>query len=71
SSIYHSIVPVKNMCWCNFVSNGGIFSTNNSYTFEVVAHGMSSYFLGNRICLLSSPEEALDHVKRNLFWLRK
>ncbi|KAF8877624.1 hypothetical protein BD779DRAFT_1242468 [Infundibulicybe gibba] len=71
SSIYRGIVPVKNICWRNFVINGGIFSTDNSYTFEVVAHGMSSYFLGNRMRLPSSPEEALDHIERNSFRLRK
>ncbi|KAF8875649.1 FAD/NAD-P-binding domain-containing protein [Infundibulicybe gibba] len=71
SSIYRGIIPAKNICRRDFVINGGIFSTNNGYTFEVVAHWISSYFLGDRMRLPSSPEEALDHAERNSLWLRK
>ncbi|KAG5354248.1 hypothetical protein C0989_003761 [Termitomyces sp. Mn162] len=47
------------------------FTTNNGYTFEVSAHWISSYFLGDRMRLPSTAEEALASAERNSAWMRK
>lgn len=46
------------------------FTTNNGYMFEVSAHWISSYFLGDEM-RLPSPEEAFQVTERNWAWLRK
>ncbi|KAF9078184.1 hypothetical protein BDP27DRAFT_1413103 [Rhodocollybia butyracea] len=72
SSVYRGIVPANNLLNKDFAINGAVFTTNNGYAFEVMAHWISSYFLGDKnLKLPSSPEEALAHADRNSAWLRK
>jgi hypothetical protein len=46
-------------------------ATNDGYTFEVIAHWISSYFLGDKMKLPKTPEEALKLTERDAMWLRK
>jgi len=72
SSIYRGIVPAKNLLRSDFAINGAIFSTNNGYTWEVVAHWISSYFLNDKFLdLPTSIEQALVATEMNAAWLRK
>ncbi|KAK0441063.1 FAD/NAD-P-binding domain-containing protein [Armillaria borealis] len=71
SSIYRGIVPAKNILRRDFAINGASFTTNNGYSFEVMSHWISSYFLNDAMRLPSSPEEALKHADRNAKWMRK
>ncbi|PBK93154.1 FAD/NAD(P)-binding domain-containing protein [Armillaria gallica] len=71
SSIYRGIVPAKNVLRRDFAINGASFTTNNGYSFEVMSHWISSYFLNDAMRLPSSPEEALKHADRNAKWMRK
>ncbi|KAG5728376.1 Dimethylaniline monooxygenase [N-oxide-forming] 2 [Termitomyces sp. T112] len=71
SSIYRGLVPANNINKRDFAINGAVFTTNNGYTFEVSAHWISSYFLGDRMRLPSTAEEALASAERNSAWMRK
>lgn len=71
SSIYRGIVPAKNILRRDFAINGAAFTTNNGYSFEVMSHWISSYFLNDAMRLPSSPEEAMKHADRNAKWIRK
>ncbi|KAL4071251.1 hypothetical protein V8B97DRAFT_1871036 [Scleroderma yunnanense] len=71
TSIYRGLVPSKNINRRDFAINGAIFTTNNGYGFEVMAHWISSYFLGDKMRLPTSPEEALMHAERDSAWMRK
>ncbi|KAG6867950.1 hypothetical protein C0993_009201 [Termitomyces sp. T159_Od127] len=71
SSIYRGLVPANNINNRDFAINGAVFTANNGYTFEVSAHWISSYFLGDSIRLPSTAEEALASAERNSAWLRK
>ncbi|KIJ65798.1 hypothetical protein HYDPIDRAFT_109816 [Hydnomerulius pinastri MD-312] len=71
SSIYRGLVPAKNINRRDFAINGAVFTTNNGYGFEVTAHWISSYFLGDKMRLPSTVEEALAHTERNAAWMRK
>lgn len=71
SSIYRGIVPAKNLFNRDFAINGAVLTTNNGYSFEVISHWISSYFLGDPLRLPSSTEEALALTERNSAWLRK
>ncbi|KAJ7679052.1 FAD/NAD-P-binding domain-containing protein [Mycena polygramma] len=71
SSIYKGIVPTKNIPRKDFAINGAVFSTNNGYSFEVIAHWISSYFLGDKMQLPSTPDEALTRTEKAATWLRK
>lgn len=71
SSIYRGIVPARNILRRDFAINGAAFTTNNGYSFEVMSHWISSYFLNDAMRLPSSPEEALKHADRNAKWMRK
>ncbi|KAG6381877.1 FAD/NAD(P)-binding domain-containing protein [Boletus reticuloceps] len=42
SSIYRGLVPAKNINKRDFAINGAVFTTNNGYGFEVMAHWISS-----------------------------
>ncbi|KAF9466370.1 hypothetical protein BDZ94DRAFT_1281005 [Collybia nuda] len=44
----------QNLIRRDFAINGAVFTTNNGYTFEVVAHWISSYFLKDAMRLPSS-----------------
>ncbi|KAF8415728.1 hypothetical protein L210DRAFT_3430732, partial [Boletus edulis BED1] len=39
------------------------FTTNNGYGFQVIAHWISSYFLGDKMRLPFTIEEALDETE--------
>ncbi|KAI5122659.1 hypothetical protein M0805_007920 [Coniferiporia weirii] len=72
ASIYRGIVPARNLYNRDFAMSGSVFTTNNGYTFEVVAHWISSYFLGDSfLSLPSSVEDALAHTQYTAAWLRK
>ncbi|KAJ6462046.1 FAD/NAD-P-binding domain-containing protein [Mycena vitilis] len=71
SSIYNGIVPARNITRRDFAINGAVFSTNVGYTCEVVAHWISSYFLGDEMDIPKTPEEAYQHTERNAAWIRK
>ncbi|KAF8994699.1 hypothetical protein BDQ17DRAFT_1401381 [Cyathus striatus] len=71
SSIYRGIVPAKSIARRDFAVNGAMFSTNNGYTCEVVAHWISAYFIGERMRLPSNAEEALYEAARNAAWMKK
>ncbi|KAF8551014.1 FAD/NAD(P)-binding domain-containing protein [Imleria badia] len=71
SSIYRGLVPAKNITKRDFAINGAVFTANNGYTYELIAHWISSYFLGDQMRLPSTVEEALVETERNAAWLRK
>lgn len=71
SSIYRGIVPARNITRRDFAINGAYFTTNNGYGYEVMAHWISSYFLGDKMRLPSSPEEATRIAGRNAAWMRR
>ncbi|KAG6890392.1 hypothetical protein C0992_001783, partial [Termitomyces sp. T32_za158] len=71
SSMYRGLVPAKNINKRDFAINGAVFTANNGYAFEVCAHWISSYFLGDRMRLPSTAEEALASAERNSAWMRK
>ncbi|KAJ7245010.1 hypothetical protein B0H12DRAFT_794238 [Mycena haematopus] len=71
SSIYNGIVPAKNIARRDFAINGAVFTTNVGYTWEVVAHWISSYFLGDEMDIPRTSEEAYEHTERNAAWIRK
>lgn len=71
SSIYRGIVPARNITRRDFAINGAYFTINNGYTYEVIAHWISSYFLGDKMRLPSSPEEATKIAGRNAAWMRR
>ncbi|KDQ55986.1 hypothetical protein JAAARDRAFT_133123, partial [Jaapia argillacea MUCL 33604] len=71
SSICRGLVPSKNIPNRDFAINGAVFSVNNDCVFEVCAHWISSYLLGDSFLRLATPEEAFAHTERNAAWLRK
>ena len=44
--------------------------TNFSYTAEVAAHWISSYFQGDKALRVPSPEEATAQAEEHAAWLR-
>ncbi|KAG9308599.1 FAD/NAD(P)-binding domain-containing protein [Chiua virens] len=70
-SIYRGLVPAKNITKRDFAISGAVFTTNNGYGFEVTAHWISSYFLGDTMRLPSTVEEALVETERHSAWMRK
>lgn len=74
SHIYRGLVPAKILGRRNFAINGAVFTTNNGYTFEVSAHWISSYFLGDHFLLKNlpkSPEEAVTQTEIVAAYIRK
>ncbi|KAJ6569445.1 FAD/NAD-P-binding domain-containing protein [Mycena capillaripes] len=71
SSIYKGIVPANNLLRRDFAINGAVLAVNDGYTFEVISHWISSYFLGDKMKLPKTPEEAVKHTERDALWLRK
>ncbi|KAI6046404.1 FAD/NAD(P)-binding domain-containing protein [Pisolithus marmoratus] len=71
SSIYRGIVPARNITYRDFAINGAFSTTNNGYAFEVMAHWISSYFLGDKMRLPSSPEEATKLAGKNAARIRR
>ncbi|TFK17023.1 FAD/NAD(P)-binding domain-containing protein [Coprinopsis marcescibilis] len=57
-SIYRGIVPAKNILRRDFALAGALYTINPGYTFEVAAHWTSSYFLGDKMRLPATAEEA-------------
>ncbi|CAL1698410.1 unnamed protein product [Somion occarium] len=72
ANIYRGIVPAKNITQRDFAINGAIFTTNNGYAFEVIAHWISSYFLKDPFLHLPlTPQAAIQEAERNNAWLGK
>ncbi|KAE9394841.1 hypothetical protein BT96DRAFT_923262 [Gymnopus androsaceus JB14] len=72
ASIYRGIVPASNLLNHDFAINGAIFTTNNGYSYEVVSHWISSYFLRDPYLRLpKTVEEALEESERNAAWIRR
>ncbi|KAJ3575500.1 hypothetical protein NP233_g1053 [Leucocoprinus birnbaumii] len=71
TSIYRGIVPAKNILRRDFAIAGAHFTANIGYTNEVVAHWISSYFLGDDMNLPSSAEEAIAEAERSAAWMKK
>ncbi|KAI9057640.1 FAD/NAD-P-binding domain-containing protein [Trametes sanguinea] len=71
STVYRGIVPAKNIMKRNLAVNGTGISMNNGYTAEVVAHWISSYFLGDPMRLPESTEAALEATEREAAWLKQ
>ncbi|EEB94148.1 hypothetical protein MPER_07087, partial [Moniliophthora perniciosa FA553] len=71
SSIFRGIVPAKNILKSDFAINGAVFTTNNGYTFEVMSHWISSYFLKDDMKIPKSPEEAHKEAEREARWTKK
>lgn len=46
-------------------------TVNDGYSFEVISHWISSYFLGDKMKLPKTPEEALKETERDTMWFRK
>ena len=45
-------------------------TANIGYVYEVSAHWISSYFLGENMRLPGGPEEAVRNTVRNLAWMK-
>ncbi|EJU02001.1 FAD/NADP-binding domain-containing protein [Dacryopinax primogenitus] len=71
SALYRGIAPVQNLAKRDFAVNGAIFTTNNGYVFETVAHWISSYFLGDPLRLPPTIDEARMETEKNAAWMRK
>lgn len=71
ASIYRGLVPAKNLFQRDFAINGAVFSTNNGYVFEVCAHWISSYLLGDEMHLPESVDSAVAHAERCSRFTRK
>ncbi|KAF7298812.1 FAD/NAD(P)-binding domain-containing protein [Mycena indigotica] len=68
--IYQGIVPSKNIARRDFAINGAVFTTNIGYTWEVVAHWISSYFLNEpSLRVPATPEEADEVAKTDEAWM--
>ncbi|KAJ6621833.1 FAD/NAD-P-binding domain-containing protein [Mycena sp. CBHHK59/15] len=61
----------KNILRRDFAINGAVFTTNAGFTWEVVSHWISSYFLEDNMKLPKTPEEAYHHADRDAAWIRK
>ncbi|KAJ7288126.1 FAD/NAD-P-binding domain-containing protein [Mycena rebaudengoi] len=68
---YNGVVPAKNFTRRDFAVNGAVFTTNVGYTWEVVAHWVSSYFLGDHMNIPRTVEEAYKHTEREIAFVRK
>ncbi|KIY47188.1 FAD/NAD(P)-binding domain-containing protein [Fistulina hepatica ATCC 64428] len=71
SSIYRGLVPARNIERRDFAVNGAVFSTNNGYSWEVAAHWISSYFLGDPFLRVPALEEASAEAEREAEWMRR
>ncbi|TFK38927.1 FAD/NAD-P-binding domain-containing protein [Crucibulum laeve] len=71
TAIYRGIVPAKNIHKRDFAVNGAMFTTNNGYAFELCAHWISSYFLGDKMRIAETPEAAMADCQRQTAWWRK
>lgn len=71
ASIYRGIVPAANILNRDFAINGALFTTNNGYAFEVVAHWISSYFRGDPFLHVPpTPTDAVAAADMHTAWLR-
>lgn len=70
TSIHRGIVPAKNILRRNFAIAGSLFTANVGYTNEVVAHWISSYFLGDAMRLPTDVESATAEGERGAAWMK-
>ncbi|KAH7911143.1 hypothetical protein BJ138DRAFT_1086194 [Hygrophoropsis aurantiaca] len=69
-SLYHGMVPVRNLTRRDFAINGAVYTANPAYTFEISSHWISSYLLSDPFLRIpSSPEEALTESEREAKWI--
>lgn len=62
------ILQHRTNCFLSFSQ----FTTNNGYSYEVVSHWISSYFLRDPYLRLpKTVEEALEESERNAAWIRR
>ncbi|KAI0711021.1 FAD/NAD-P-binding domain-containing protein [Cerioporus squamosus] len=71
STLYRGLVPAKLIDNRDFAVNGAVVSPNYGYTTEIAAHWISSYFLGDDMCIPLGPDDALYETARHAAWLRQ
>ncbi|KAI0638622.1 FAD/NAD-P-binding domain-containing protein [Trametes polyzona] len=69
-SLVRGLVPARNIARRDFAVNGDCVSTNNGYTYEVSAHWISSYFLGDDMRIPQTPGAAFAEAERQASWLK-
>ncbi|KAF9559738.1 FAD/NAD(P)-binding domain-containing protein [Agrocybe pediades] len=69
--LYRGIVPGKNINKRDFAIMGATFSSNITYSSEVAAHWISSYFQGDRMRLPRTPEDAIHEAEVRSAWMRR
>ncbi|TEB16648.1 hypothetical protein FA13DRAFT_1650609, partial [Coprinellus micaceus] len=62
--------PAKSIQRRDIAITGAIGTANIGYVYEVSAHWISSYFLGENMRLPGGPEEAIRSTVRNLAWMK-
>ncbi|KAF9001317.1 hypothetical protein BDQ17DRAFT_1391078 [Cyathus striatus] len=68
---HRGLVPAKNILHHDFAVNGATVTTNNGFAFEVGAHWISSYFLGENMRLPKTSSEAISRAQREARWNSK
>ncbi|OBZ73499.1 hypothetical protein A0H81_06151 [Grifola frondosa] len=71
NAIYRGLVPAKNIARRDFALNGSVFTTNNGYVCEVIAHWIASYFRGDAMRLPPTVEDACADAERSAAWIRQ
>ncbi|KAF9559739.1 FAD/NAD(P)-binding domain-containing protein [Agrocybe pediades] len=69
--IYRGIVPARNIARRDFAIVGAMFVSNLSYTTEVAAHWVSSYFQSDRMRLPAEAEEAEREAEVRAQWKKR
>ncbi|KAJ3527639.1 hypothetical protein NMY22_g9712 [Coprinellus aureogranulatus] len=68
--LYKGLIPAKSIERRDIAMTGAIGSANIGYTYEVSAHWISAYFLGEKMRLPKSTEGAVQSTVRNLAWMK-
>ncbi|CAK5284059.1 unnamed protein product [Mycena citricolor] len=71
SPLYHGIVPAKNIYQRDLAVNGAVYGFNPGYTWEAVAHWISSYFLGDALNIPQTQAHVDQATTRDALWLRR
>ncbi|KAJ7643962.1 FAD/NAD-P-binding domain-containing protein [Roridomyces roridus] len=75
ANMYNGIVPAKNISRRDLAVNGAVFTSNVGYTWEVVAHWISSYFLEDESLyangLPRTPDEACRRTELHAEWIHQ
>ncbi|EAU80914.1 hypothetical protein CC1G_03090 [Coprinopsis cinerea okayama7 len=70
-ALYKGMIPAKSLLKRDVAVNGAMITANSGYAFELAAHWISSYFLGEPMRLPRTVEEAEEETVRNLAWMMK